>query len=202
MEDLGLGRLIGAGEERRRDAIHIAVVPMTAGVPLEVGEHVGLDHVGNASSYHVPHVGIVDPYLKKPVMSGERFWLFLYPGTVTSLRHHWSHPAFGDEDSSSGSAAKAVDVAAGVKAASIAWMREWAIEHMAFDYFDWHGESNRTPTKEEGDRVYEYAVRAGYTLSVGSCMDSRDYIDDEWWRHWEVITGKKGRRGEYFSCGC
>ena len=39
-------------------------------------------------------VGIVDPFLKEPVEPGERFYIFLFPNTVTGLRHVWTHPAF------------------------------------------------------------------------------------------------------------
>lgn len=90
-----LGRLITDGD-RRRDAIHIAVAPVTAAERLAPGQHVGLVQEGSwelAGPCAAP-IGIVDPFLAGPVEPGQRFWLFLYPGTVTSLRHIWTHPAF------------------------------------------------------------------------------------------------------------
>ncbi|MFO0822607.1 MAG: hypothetical protein U0792_05710 [Gemmataceae bacterium] len=39
-------------------------------------------------------VGIVDPFLREAVRPGQRFWLFMYPNTVTTLRHEWTHPAY------------------------------------------------------------------------------------------------------------
>ncbi len=90
-----LGGLVTDGD-RRRDAVHIAVVPLTAAVRLEPGQHVGLcrsDDIEQAAPCE-QNIGIVDPYLTKPVEPGERFWLCLYPGTITSLRHVWTHPTF------------------------------------------------------------------------------------------------------------
>jgi hypothetical protein len=86
-----LGQL--CGDDARRDAIHIAVAPLVAGVILEPGQHVGLFHDGTASPMK-PHIGVVDPFLKEPVPAGESFWVMLYPGTITGLRHVWTHPAF------------------------------------------------------------------------------------------------------------
>lgn len=82
--------------ERRRDAVHIALAPVTAVERLRPGQHVGLVQEGNVElvgpCQH--NIGIVDPYLTGDVEPGQRFWLCLYPGTVTGLRHVWTHPVF------------------------------------------------------------------------------------------------------------
>lgn len=91
-ESLGLGKLITT--EQHRDAIHIAVAPVTAAAHLQPGQHVGLDAKGEACALKVQPIGIVDPFLQGAVAKGQRFWLFLYPGSITSLRHEWTHPAF------------------------------------------------------------------------------------------------------------
>lgn len=88
-----LGTIID--ENAGRDAIHIAVEPVEAGEFLHPGQHVGA--VNGVASSTVTHVGIVDPYLTAKVEPGQRFWLFVYPRQITSLRHVWSHPAFDDE---------------------------------------------------------------------------------------------------------
>lgn len=90
-----LGALIEDGD-RRRDAIHIAVAPVTAAEKLKPGQHVGLidedsrELVGPCDC----NIGIVDPFLRMDVECGQRFWLFLLPNTVTGMRHVWTHPAF------------------------------------------------------------------------------------------------------------
>lgn len=86
-----LGKL--ATEKDHRDAVHIAVAPVVSAEWLNPGEHVGLRADGKAVNGVEP-IGAVDPFLSHKVMPGERFWLFLFPNTITSLRHVWSHPAF------------------------------------------------------------------------------------------------------------
>jgi len=85
-----------------RDAIHVAIAPVIAGEDLLPGQHVGflegrpLDEV--YLTHEAPKIGIVDPFLTVKVFRGQRFWVCLYPGRTTSLRHVWTHPAFDPEE--------------------------------------------------------------------------------------------------------
>ncbi len=88
-----IGQLITG--EAARDAIHVAVAPVVAGEDLNPGVRVGLHSDGKVyKECRVGYIGAVDPYLPEMVREGERFWLFLKPGSVTSLRHVWTHPSF------------------------------------------------------------------------------------------------------------
>lgn len=84
-----------------RDAIHLAVEPVTAGCVLSVGQKIGIvDGVayptgtvvdGNSV---VPYHGIVDPFLPRGPDTGESFWFVMAPRLVQSLRHVWQHQDF------------------------------------------------------------------------------------------------------------
>ncbi|MFO0998975.1 MAG: TIGR02996 domain-containing protein [Planctomycetaceae bacterium] len=89
------GKLISSND-RQRDAIHIALAPVEAAANLSPGQHVGFPYPNDRNRVGPTDetIGIVDPFLTQMVKPGERFWLFLYPNTVTGLRHIWSHPAF------------------------------------------------------------------------------------------------------------
>ena len=99
MEQPKLGQL--CDETSRRDAIHVAIIPVVAGEFLMVGQRIGIGR-GDGKAYPAASLdndlGIVDPFLKANVKRGETFYLCLYPQTVTSLRHNWTHPAFEDEE--------------------------------------------------------------------------------------------------------
>lgn len=92
MSDTKLGQLIGP--EAQRDAIHIAIAPVTAAGNIQPGEHIGFMDDGRVGIRATVKLGIADPFLKVSVREGERFYMFLYPQTVTGMRHEWSHPAF------------------------------------------------------------------------------------------------------------
>lgn len=186
-----LGTILGGDEAR--DAIHLAVEPVQAAHDLMPGQDVGILPCGRAGVTADKFVGIVDPFLRNKVARGERFWLIVYPRTITSLRHVWEHPDFKRIEH--------IDIVhagtqtANDKAYSERWMREWALRHVSYDYY---GEG----TPKTGEEALEYAIEAGRDMNIGPYESARDYIDEEWWVHWERITGEKGQRGEYFSCSC
>lgn len=103
-----------------RDAIHIAVCPMIATERLGPGQKVGLVSATEAGPTDDP-VGIVDPFLETAVEKGQTFWLFLFPNTITSLKHQWTHPAF--------EVIKTMEAISGEgRSASEAWLRNYAKE--------------------------------------------------------------------------
>ena len=114
-----------------RDAIHIAVAPVVATEQLNPGQRIWFVEKGNyervcGGGFFTDHaIGIVDPFLTGPVNEGDRFWMFLFPRTITSLRHEWTHPAFPEEEE------RQIGVS---KKASEAWLRGFISEADCPDY--------------------------------------------------------------------
>jgi hypothetical protein len=187
-EHVSIGKIIVG--EAHRDAIHVAIAPLVASGCFMPGAHVGLDESGNAAeatmSNDVDAIGVADPFLLDPIRPGQRFYVFLYPGSATGLRHVYAHPALDRAGATNASA----------KQTSEEWMRNWAREHMSTDYY---GDTDAPLSDEQS---YANAINAGHNMHVGPYEDARNHIDNEWWAHWEAITGQRGQRGEYFSCGC
>ncbi len=100
--DLKLGEIIVG--HQYRDAIHIAVAPVVAGDALDAGMPIGFGADSETAFFagklgaKYKAIGIVDPFLRRPVNKGDKFWMFLYPNTVIGMRHEWQHPAFKDGD--------------------------------------------------------------------------------------------------------
>ncbi len=98
--NLNLGKIITT--KQNRDAIHVAVAPVAAGENLKRGQRIylsdGKAFVEVRGNRDADAIGIVDPFLPDiTIKSGQWFWLFLFPNTITALRHEWTHPAFADE---------------------------------------------------------------------------------------------------------
>lgn len=81
--------------DAKRDAIHVAICPVVAGENLIPGEPIALKKgtTDTAVVNGLNSLGIVDPFLPGNVKKGQRFWMFLNPKTITSLRHEWVHPS-------------------------------------------------------------------------------------------------------------
>lgn len=175
-----LGSIIS--EKEARDAIHLAVEPVIAAHTLRPGEDVGFVD-GGVGTCKNP-VGIVDPFLKDTVKAGERFWLVVYPRQITSLRHVWTHPAFEDAD---GQPKKQEETP---HQYSERWIREFC-HRIPLDY----------QTVLDGAAEY---IRSGDYLVFGGLLEG-EYVPDEFWPHYEIVTGTtvaEADRGSFFSCSC
>jgi hypothetical protein len=183
-DNLGLGRIIEGPQQR--DAVHVAVVPVTAGEDLEPGMRVGqfpdCEEFGELEEAQ-NHVGIVDPFLHQGPKKGERFWLFLFPNTVTSLKHFWTHPAFEDE----GQTPKDEEAAKGKR-----WLAMFADE-LDLSYDD------LMAALKEYTRTGHPHIFQGFDTLQGAYEKSR-----EAWLHYQLVTGEKvdDIDGVPFSCSC
>lgn len=161
-----------------RDAIHMAIIPVTTGdVTLMPGQHVRLDSTGKAvpASQGFDGIGVVSPWLRGPVCPGNRFWLLLNPGTITGLRHDWSHPAFPNRT--------AADTAE--REESEAWLREHIgpCEHYGHDF----------------ESVIEDIINGRGGTVFG--REERE-VPEEFYYHLERYTGVSVPRDQYFNCRC
>lgn len=184
MDSLGFGKLITTPQQR--DAIHVAVAPVTAAEMLRPGAFIGWADakLGRVLASAQP-VGIVDPFLADYVLRDQQFWMFLFPGTVTSLRHDWTHPAFAE---------KIDKVLSPEFAASEAWLKDYAVR--------------TRPYEKDADEAYQDLLdnlRVDHLYYHGielCCMD--EVIDrDELERHAGVVLGKEIDLKDFsFSCSC
>lgn len=191
-----LGTIIDTTQ--KRDAIHLAVDPVTAGERLRPSDRITVRN-GIAWADDENPLGIVDPFLSAPVKPGQVFWFVMMPRMVTSLRHVWAHPAFADEVSI------ASPPQANEKAESEAWLRNFIDRSECPDYeVVMTGIFNEGNMNDDGDG-YPYGVRneGDYLLVLGS--DAHGDIPSEFWDHVEKVTGRKvpsDMRPDHFSCSC
>jgi hypothetical protein len=184
VDDLGIGKLI-TGNEPHRDAIHVAVAPVVAAEKLYPGQHVGMKD-GQAFAAGMP-IGIVDPFLSVPVYPEQRFWLFLYPGSITSLRHHWEHPEFADEPTGRDAPAYRADPAV---SASLAWLHDYASElDLTYD--------------ELMDGANAWVTHGDWLCGGSNLQGIR--TSSEFWAHYVAATGRHvpvGKQESFFTCSC
>lgn len=194
MADPQFGRLVPADFPDERDAIHIATAAVFATEDLNPGDHVGFttkdnDKMGRSE---IAPLGIVDPFLPKPVKKGERFWVFLYPGTIQSLRHNWSHPSFDVRQQ----LIRAIEETPAKKR-----MKEFARE--LSNTTDYYGNGGTVTFEELIDRATQF-VNGGEYWCEGSRFEGQS-LYDEFWDDFEELTGlkvPKGDRYSFFTCSC
>lgn len=179
-----LGTLIGQGE--KRDAIHLAVLPAIAGKRLKPGQ--SISYVDGVAVADASGIGIVDPFLSKPVMPKETFWMVIKPRLITSLRHVWTHPVLPDESQTT--TVDNLSCAISEKDVAFAELERIADEVDCEVY-----------QLIEGAASY---IRYGDYLCEGGRWEGT-YLPDEFWPAYEKYTGKKvaeDDRGSFFSCSC
>lgn len=184
-----IGHLLGP--EAQRDAVHFAVAPVIASCSLEAGQHIGLLSNGKATSKLQNAIGIVDPFLRCAVKPGERFWMFLYPQTVTGMRHSWSHPDFQDDKTEPASCEPSG------KAASEAWLKVYVRKHCPY----------RETAPDGGyEEFLRHVERERWIYYIGEdCHSLGDVEDsDELFRHLSVVLGRHidASYFEAFTCTC
>lgn len=196
-----LGTIID--EHQKRDAIHLAVEPVIAGEELRPGAHIyvkgGYAYAAYDTDDTPPALGIVDPFLDRPVRNGERFWFVMFPRLVHSLRHVWSHPDFPDESEiKKETLNQAVEVLK-----SVDWMTKLAREipkHIPDDL-------------DEPDQFFTYdelmqAAKDYLDKDEWFCIYGTEYYLEnpvEFWKHYQTITGRTvpgEQQGTFFRCTC
>lgn len=185
--DIGIGKIIEPGDNRGRDAVHIAVAPVVAACNMYPGNQIGILTDGKASTLAPTKIGIVDPFLEDRVEKGQTFYVFLFPGSITSLRHEWVHPAFKDEEFNSLGAAENTPLAlAHARIAQYAESVGIGYDEMMQSAQAWldHGEYH-TFGFDTPDEAYEG--------------------NEQFWKDYELVTGKtitEDKRKSFFSCAC
>jgi hypothetical protein len=163
-------------EKDLRDAVHVPVVAMVC----QYDELMPGTHVNAQGEPKQPVVGIVDPFRELPVTKGDRYWLCLYPGTVTAMQHRWKHPAFEESEESE-------------KDAAIKWLTKFA-SHVRYTYPEFMTLMN--DFWESGDRD-----------SFGMYGESMDEFRSHWPQiclHYRTVTGRLIDPENYvsFHCSC
>lgn len=109
--DIVLGQIITG--TAYKDAVHVPIAPVVAAHTLCGGDKVILQKVDGCAVLAQPNdkpVGVVDPFLNDYVEEGQTFWLFLMPGSISTMRHEWTHPGVDQQPTDS------ADAFAGLKA--------------------------------------------------------------------------------------
>lgn len=188
-----------------RDAIHVAVVQAECGDErLFPGELVRISTAtGKATSNAgAPFIGVVDPFLRRSFYSpvhgqdvpvdhddgvirkGELFFIFLFPQTITGLRHEWTHPILDAPQKELSEAER--------------WLRGFA-DRWSMNYDDL---IDAATSREDGEW-------GQYITALGKDLHSYEELGSDgplFWENLEKLTGQKfednHRKKFTWSCTC
>jgi hypothetical protein len=115
----------------------------------------------------------------------------IYPRTIQSLRHVWSHPAFPDELPSGAATQGNTD-----EFDQVAKAEKWIQAHA-----DELGISYNT--------LMEYAKNwisyGDYHVERNGLYLQNDFLATEFWQNYEIVTGERissEKKESFFSCSC
>lgn len=194
-QDLNLGKIITT--QQKRDALHIAVIPVVAANSLFPGDKVALvpGTINRVlAAFAADSIGVIDPFLTQIVAPGQTCWLYLNPGSITSLRHDWTHPAF--------ESVEAVEEAKPDRAASEAWLRNFC-DSADCPGFDAVMQGIQGNFENESPEYYSSGGFIDSDCLHFSGRDAHGEIPPEFWTHAEIYLGMKLQcKPPYFSCSC
>mgnify|MGYP001566110368 CR=1 FL=1 len=173
MNTTKLGELINS--EQPRDAIHIAIAPVVSDILLKPGDKIALvENSLTKVSKNGKHIGIVDPFLEKQIEPGEWFWMLLFPQTITSLKHEWTHPSFLDNSMSE----------------SEKWIREFA-DSVGLGY---------QTLLDGADNWIKYEEY----LCFGGLLEGYAVPDEFWTHYENITKQKieESKKDSFFTCSC
>lgn len=194
MSDTGklIGKIIEGPAEK--DAIHVAVAPVHAAFELYPGQHIGINTDGNAIPAELREgIGIADPFLKTKILPGDRFWLFLYPGSITSLRHQWSHPAFDE----------ATEPAVAPQESSLISHADHVFK--SNKWIEDEAEHLDITVNQLMSSAQQWLFDEHYTVQHDSEHWRDSFRSKEFWHHYEVVTGTvvpEEKKHSFFCCTC
>jgi hypothetical protein len=177
-------------KDEGRDAIHLAVVTLQAlerFVVPPIG-NLWVDHLGKPAPTPASAVGIIDPFLPRGTLieKGEWFFVYLKPGSISGLRHVWSHEAFPEGQK---------DALKEAKEKAERRVRDWCRET------DTYGLDYQTCIElfEEGESgSFRLDGIAIYSSDEATGEIPSSILDDI-----ELIIGKPlASRPEFFRCAC
>ena len=172
-----------------RDAVHVAVFSAISEEKLFPGQDVAISEIGERDARVASNgdlIGIVDPFLEKPVFPGQRCWVYLYPRTITALNHRWSHPAFAADNG--------VYFTPSNKIGSENWLRDFCAHNDCPSY---------TQTLALAENfINGYTEDDEYLLVRG--QDAHGEIPAEFWVNVGIVLGRPipPKCPTYFTCSC